>query len=198
MKNWILILTFFFFFTSFYEAAAQLSKKEKKEWKKKQKSMTPADFKELVEENSSLKAKISSMNSQLTGLQTKANDNEAKVDNLQREKLKLETQLLELKASDGSMDVSGNRTRIAKGVIFRVQIGAFAGKDLVQFASIEDDFVRERTGEVEKYTLGTFTDYWQADKFKKYIRKMGVKDAWIVPYKDGVRVPLKDVLEGVI
>ena len=27
---------------------------------------------------------------------------------------------------------------------------------------------------------------------------MGVKDAWIVPYKDGTRVAMKDVLEGVI
>lgn len=198
MKNSILILSFLICLASFNEAAAQLSKKEKKEWKKKQKSMTPADFKELVEENSSLKAKISSMNSQLTGLQSKSNDSETKIDNLQREKLKLETQLLELKGSDGSMDVSGNRTKVAKGVVFRVQIGAYAGKDLVQFASIEDDFNREKTGEVQKYTLGTFVDYWEADKFKKYIRKMGVKDAWIVPYKDGSRVPLKDVLEGVI
>ena len=27
---------------------------------------------------------------------------------------------------------------------------------------------------------------------------MGVKDAWIVPYKDGIRVSIKDVLEGVM
>jgi hypothetical protein len=27
---------------------------------------------------------------------------------------------------------------------------------------------------------------------------MGVKDAWIVPFKDGQRVEIKDVLEGVI
>jgi len=26
---------------------------------------------------------------------------------------------------------------------------------------------------------------------------MGVKDAWIVSFKDGKRVPIKDVLEGV-
>jgi hypothetical protein len=26
---------------------------------------------------------------------------------------------------------------------------------------------------------------------------MGVKDAWIVPYRDGIRVEIKDVLEGV-
>ena len=48
-----------------------------------------------------------------------------------------------------------------------------------------------------RYTLGEFRDYWEADKFKKYLREMGVKDAWIVPYKDGKRVPIKDVLEGV-
>jgi len=29
------------------------------------------------------------------------------------------------------------------------------------------------------------------------MRDMGVKDAWIVPYKDGMRVEIKDVLEGV-
>ena len=38
----------------------------------------------------------------------------------------------------------------------------------------------------------------QADTFKKYLREMGVKGAWIVAYKDGKRVPIKDVLEGVI
>jgi hypothetical protein len=30
------------------------------------------------------------------------------------------------------------------------------------------------------------------------MRDMCVKDAWIVPYKDGQRVDIKDVLEGVI
>ena len=30
------------------------------------------------------------------------------------------------------------------------------------------------------------------------MREMGVKDAWIVPYKDGQRVEIKDVLEGVL
>jgi septal ring factor EnvC (AmiA/AmiB activator) len=198
MKNTIWILILIFCLATFHEASAQLTKKEKKEWKKKQKSMTPADFKELIEENSALKAKLSSMNSQVSGLQSKVNESESKMDNLQREKLRLETQILEMKGIDKSIDVTGNRTKVAKGVVFRVQIGAYAGKDLAQFASLEDDFNRESAGEVQKYTLGTFSDYWEADKFKKYIRKMGVRDAWIVPYKDGLRVPLKDVLEGVI
>ena len=30
------------------------------------------------------------------------------------------------------------------------------------------------------------------------MRDMGVKDAWIVPYKDSQRVDIKDVMEGVV
>jgi hypothetical protein len=51
---------------------------------------------------------------------------------------------------------------------------------------------------MQKVTLGNFRDYWEADKFKKYLRDMGVKDAWIVPFKDGQRVDIKEVLEGVV
>ena len=55
-----------------------------------------------------------------------------------------------------------------------------------------------KDGEPQKLTIGIFRDYWEADTFKKYMREMGVKDAWIVPYKDGQRVEIKDVLEGVV
>lgn len=198
MKKSILILAFLACFATVQNATAQLSKKEKKEWKKKQKSMDPADFKELIEENTSLKSKLSSLNNQVSGLQTRVSDSEAKMESLQKEKLRLETELLESRSPDESIDVTGNKTKAAKGVVFKVQIGAYIGKDLSKFASLDEDMNLEAQGNVQKYTLGTFTDYWQADKFKKHLRKMGVKDAWIVPYKDGVRVPMKDVLEGVI
>ena len=49
-----------------------------------------------------------------------------------------------------------------------------------------------------KYILGQFRDYDMADLFKKKLRKIGVKEAWIVPYKDGKRVALKEVLSEVI
>ena len=37
-----------------------------------------------------------------------------------------------------------------------------------------------------------------SDNFKKYLREMGVSDAWVVAYKDGNRVELKDALEGTL
>ena len=85
-----------------------------------------------------------------------------------------------------------------KGVVFKVQIGAFERKDLSKFLENSDSFFGE-VGEdgLMRYTLGIFRDYPEADNFKKYMREMGVSDAWIVSYNDGVRVPLKEVLDNV-
>ena len=99
----------------------------------------------------------------------------------------------------GEIDATGGRaTRSAAGVVFKVQIGAFRNKNLAKYFENDGSFDGEVDNTLERYTLGVFTDYWEADKFKKYLREMGVKDAWIVSYKDGTRVPLKDVLEGII
>jgi hypothetical protein len=84
------------------------------------------------------------------------------------------------------------------GVVFKVQVGAFRSKDLSKYFNNTENFSGETEDETQKITLGRFRDYWEADTFKKYLREMGVKDAWIVPYKDGTRVAMKDVLEGVI
>jgi len=80
-----------------------------------------------------------------------------------------------------------------------VQIGAFKNKDLAKYFENNKNFSGDVDADgVKKYTLGYFNDYWEADNFKKYIREMGVKDAWIVAYKNGQRVNLRDVLEGLL
>jgi hypothetical protein len=95
--------------------------------------------------------------------------------------------------------VAANPMDFSKGVIFKVQIGAFKNKDLAKYFENNPNFGGEvKESEPQKITIGIFRDYWEADKFKKYMREMGVKDAWIVPYRDGERVEIKDVLEGVV
>jgi hypothetical protein len=92
-----------------------------------------------------------------------------------------------------------NPMDFSKGVVFKVQIGAFKNKDLAKYFENNPNFGGEvKENEPQKITIGIFRDYWEADKFKKYMREMGVKDAWIVPYRDGQRVEIKDVLEGVV
>lgn len=83
------------------------------------------------------------------------------------------------------------------GVTYKVQIGAFKNKDLTKYFGTSKNFSGEVDADgTKKYTICFFKDYWEADNFKKYIREMGVKDAWVVAYKEGKRIPLKDALEG--
>lgn len=186
-------------------AFAQLSKAEKKEWKSKAKQYVknPGALKTLIEESEALQGQVSSLKSESTQLKSRMNDKDAKVSELQDDLAKLRSdlssarnQLKEAKAAPAQPVASGSGPMI-DGVVFKVQIGAFRNKDLSKYFENNENFGGENDGDLQKITLGQFRDYWEADTFKKYLREMGVKDAWIVPYKDGTRVPIRDVLEGV-
>jgi uncharacterized protein YhaN len=183
---------------------AQLSKSEKKEWKKKAKefSKNPANLKALTEEKQNAENQISSLNQKLTQIQSSVSDKDAKIAELEDQLSQTRTQLTSSKAELAQMKESPavvNPMDFSKGVVFKVQIGAFKNKDLAKYFENNPNFGGEiKEGEPQKITIGIFRDYWEADVFKKYMREMGVKDAWIVPYRDGQRVEIKDVLEGVV
>lgn len=206
MKKAAILLSLLFCFCLMVPAKAQLSRKEKKEWKKQMKRLEVEEFKNLVEEKQQLEDQVNRLNGQVNSLQSKMNQKNQEVEKAQSELKDTQNQLEEAKATltklqqDDSMDISRqtNGTRVAKGVAFKVQIGAFRNKELSKYFDKAGSFDGEVDNNLERYTLGIFQDYWEADKFKKYLRDMGVKDAWVVAYKDGQRVPLKDVLEGVI
>ena len=83
------------------------------------------------------------------------------------------------------------------GLVYKVQIGAYKGYDLREyFNRHENNSMSLDEDGMMRYTLGVFTDYWKADQFKGYLRKMGVKGAWVVAYKDDKRVSIKDAREG--
>lgn len=181
---------------------AQLSKQEKKEWKKKAKeyARNPANLKDLTDQKqtadtevTNLKGQVSTLNSQVSDKNARISELEDQINNMRGELTSAKAELAQLKEAPpvNSMDYS-------KGVVFKVQIGAFKNKDLSKYFDNNPNFGGEATDKGEqRYTIGIFRDYWEADKFKKYMREMGVKDAWIVPFKDGQRVEIKDVLEGV-
>lgn len=185
-------------------AYAQLSKQEKKEWKKKAKeyAKAPENLKDLSESNQSLNSQLNSTRTELNSMQGRLSDKDAKIAELQEELAKVRSNLSSTMAELREMrnrPVEGPSSDYSQGVWFKVQIGAFKGKDLSAYFGDNPVFGGE-VGEdgKQRITLMGFRDYWEADKFKKYMRDMGVKDAWIVPYQDGVRVDIKDVLEGVI
>jgi outer membrane murein-binding lipoprotein Lpp len=191
-----------------FSVSAQLSKDEKKEWKTKWKAYKKdlEGFKDLVEEVGSLKSELSTAKRQLTTLQSQMGDKDAKIAELEDQATRMRVQVaaakdaeLQAKKAAGSRPVAVAKSPMSpNGIVFKVQIGAFAKKDMSKFFDNNPMFSGMDENGMQKITVGFFRDYWEADTLKKYLREMGVKDAWIVPFKDGKRVPIKDVLEGVI
>jgi len=202
MKTKVIFLCLALIFSGM-QVFAQLSKKEKKEWKKKAKEYAkqPANLKDFTEakqtadnDNAALKNQVSALNKQVSDKNTRIAELEDQLSRMRGELSSANAEIAKLKEAPAatSMDFS-------RGVVFKVQIGAFKNKDLSKYFTNNPNFGGEATEKGEqKFTIGIFRDYWEADTFKKYMREMGVKDAWIVPYKDGQRVEIKDVLEGVV
>ncbi|MEQ9468873.1 MAG: Ezrin/radixin/moesin family protein [Ekhidna sp.] len=183
-----------------FEANAQMDKKEEKEWKKRIKKLEPEQYKQLLDENKSLKGQVTSLKTELGNIDDRLADKDEQILTYQSQIGDLRAELSRLQSKQPSENVAsrsvGGNIDESQGVVFKVQIGAFEQKDLKKYDN-SPNFSAEDENGLQKYTIGVFRDYWEADTFKKYLREMGVKDAWVVSYKDGTRVPIKDVLEGV-
>jgi TolA-binding protein len=203
MKNRLVLFFCLALIFSASHTFAQLSKQEKKEWKKKAKEFAknPANLKQLTEDKSAAEGQVSSLNQKVTQLQSNISDKDAKITELEDQLSQIRAQLTTTKAELAQLKETPvvNPMDFSKGVVFKVQVGAFKNKDLAKYFDNNPNLGGEANeGEPQKITIGIFRDYWEADTFKKYMREMGVKDAWIVPYRDGQRVEIKDVLEGVV
>lgn len=202
MKHRLILLFCLALIFSTTQSFAQLSKKEKKEWKKKAKeySKNPANLKQLIEEKQTADNEVSSLNQKVTSLQSSVSEKDSRISELEDQLAQSRTQMNAAQAELAQLKENpASSMDFSKGVVFKVQIGAFKNKNLSKYFENNPNFGGEmKEGEPQKITIGIFRDYWEADTFKKYMREMGVKDAWIVPYRDGQRVEIKDVLEGVV
>ncbi len=202
MKTRVLILCLALIFSG-AQVFAQLSKKEKKEWKKKAReyAKNPANLKMMTEQKQVADNSVTSLKADVNRLQSAVSDKDSKIAELEDQISRMRSELTSTKAELEQLKLSPpvNSMDFSKGVVFKVQIGAFKNKDLSKYFENNPNFSGEvKEGEPQKVTIGIFRDYWEADTFKKYLREMGVKDAWIVPFKDSKRVEVKDVLEGVV
>lgn len=204
MKPLVIILCLVLIFSG-SQVYAQLSKAEKKEWKKKAKqySKNPASLKEMTEAKQVADNQVTKLNTDVKTLQSTVSDKNARIAELEDQVARLrsdyaasQSKLAELQAQPVIHPLD-----FSKGIVFRVQIGAFKNKDLSKYFDNNPNFGGEAAekdaNDPQRITIGVFRDYWEADTFKKYMRDMGVKDAWIAPYNDGARVELKDVLPNV-
>lgn len=195
----IIILALFVAVLWTNEVNAQMSKKERKEWKKRLKSLEPEDYKNLMEENRDLSKEVDQLTGEVASQGEKLSQQEEELTKYQDYTSLLKAQLAEArKAARKDNAVDDSVTYDMSGIVFKVQIGALKNLDLSDYAGSTPNFSSEKNEYgFNEYTIGYFRDYWEADQFKKYIRKMGVKDAWVIPFKDGERVDLKEILSTI-
>ncbi|MCB0851836.1 MAG: Ezrin/radixin/moesin family protein [Bacteroidetes bacterium] len=194
----LLYLILLFAQTSVY---SQISKEEKKFWKNKAKM--------YVKNPLSLKGEFENYQEQIKDLKTRNKDLMQKgsggggqssevVDSLRWALVQAEAELEALKSKNLKLESAYagqkkvNDMAIQPGLVYRVQIGAYVFYEMDNPPVNAGDFVAERADGFNKYVIGSYRTYEEAGEFKDEIRKMGIKDAWVVPYNDGVRVTIEE------
>jgi hypothetical protein len=175
----------------------RLPKDERREWKARLRELEPEEYKLLVEKNEASETNISKKTTELLALQKQlvsTQEELAKAKAAQTVAVAAPVVAMEEVSKES---YTAREKEVSKGILFKVQIGSFRNKNLAKYLDKHPNFSGDTDADGKRrYTLGSFTDYWEADNFKKYLREMGVSDAWTVAYRDGKRVALRDVLVG--
>lgn len=193
-KTLLIVIIATVFFNCSSKTVGGLTKEEYKSWKQQKKGMSPEAFKALVEEKNKLSQENFNLLEKISYIEQQISRKENEIDRLARQVISLSTEQNQV----SNENKYTTEDEWSKGLVFKVQLAAFDELDLRDLTENGSDMkIIDEDGYI-KYILGQFRDYDMADLFKKKLRKIGVKEAWIVPYKDGNRVALKEVLSEVI
>jgi cell division protein FtsB len=176
-------------------AQKQMTKQEQKEWKKtaKEYSKNPQALAQLTKDKQELQRVNNNLESEMNLVRTQLNAKDNRIANLESQVDQLNLELMAAYESEPvppSFTATENAGEvIPMGTIFRVQIGAFEQdkNKIPSGLSTAPGMSLEKDGGLQKVVLGQFTSREEAEKLQKHLRKVGLKDAWIVTYKDGVR-----------
>ena len=187
------LLAVFLFYsgTSF----AQLEKTERRTYKKMKRKMAPEVFKQLLEDKARFAASTESLAAETQNLLRTLRERDSSLQRAREAESRLSQQVSDLRSQLAALENREEKNEWDQGVAFRVQFGAFEDHDIGEMVAASPDLELVKEDGFVKYVLGQFREYEKADELKRYLRKIGVKHTWIVPYKDGKRVPLKTVLE---
>ncbi|HAV25724.1 MAG TPA: hypothetical protein DCX01_06065 [Bacteroidetes bacterium] len=190
MKKIALALLTLLFVISFTAAEAQsLSKKEKKALKKEIKTYKK-DPEKWVSMQNSHKKEIKALSDEVTDLKAKlATDN--------AEKQVLADKLVALEAQYASLKKSMPTTTLPAGTVYQVQMGYYQYLDLVSFNDKLKTIKAEEIDGAKRYVIGHFENVMDALQFRNDIKALGINDAFVSQYTNGVRNMDYDALEAI-
>lgn len=204
-------LTFLFFFSALLLAmqapAQELTKQQLKEWKKtaKEYQRNPQALISLTSERDRLRTENADLQTRINSVQSQQLEWENRITQLENENKLLLSDLQNAQESirqltqDKAMLAEKTATAAKQpaaptGLVYRIQIGAFKKNRVEESLATSDEMKLEDADGMQKVMVGLFTNYEDAKQLMNSLKKMGVKGAWIVPYRDGQRISLKEAL----
>jgi len=112
---------------------------------------------------------------------------------------KLVTDIFELRpATERRAEAIAIDAPMPEGIVFKVQIGAFRNALPEETFSDMTPVMGESVGNgLVRYTAGLFTTFDQAAGAKDKVRDRGYRDAFVVAYRNGQRIPLGEAMREV-
>lgn len=158
--------------------------------------------KELTAESAAFKSaleqcrlELSSVQEELTQARTMAGGSGNEVAQLQADNQALRNQLTNMQSQLSVVTQQMQASSDDYGVWFRVQIGAYEDRRIDNSSGTTDQLSLEMKDDIQKIALGRFRNYDDAKKLQTQLKAVGLKDAWVVSYKDGMRVPIEEVIK---
>lgn len=187
------------------QAQDELSKEEKKELKQlaKRLSKNPMELKEMQEAADMYREQNDKLQAQVTTLTSENQMMGTKVQQLEQNNMALNNQLAtaqetlqQMANEDNSTAASSNTdASMMMGTVFRVQIGAYEKTYIPDNLNSSDgSMTLEMADGMQKVMVGQFRDYQAAKELMQHMKKIGLRDAWVVAYVDGGRVDLDNVV----
>lgn len=200
-----LLLAVCFFATTPVQAQEKLSKEEKRELKDlvKKYKKDPMALKELTESVDMYREQTQDMEAKNNILASENQMLETKVQQLEQSNMALNSQLVtaqeainQISDESVSMESRGNESSFnTMGTLFRVQIGAYEKAYIPENLDTTDgSMTLEQADGMQKVMVGSFRDYQSAKELMSHMKKIGLRDAWVVAYVDGSRVNLNEVV----
>jgi hypothetical protein len=87
---------------------------------------------------------------------------------------------------------SGSEPMSDRGLVYRVQVGAYERFDMTRYNAEGGNFSAESRDNLNKYLMGRFRSYANATAFRDDVRRLGIRDAFVVAYNDGTRIEIRD------
>ncbi len=211
----LMFLALFLF--GFYANAQEFSKEDKKNWKKQAK-----EYKNNPEALKAMTERVQILETDLSKITTEARQLRQTVNSLEIEKSQKDSRIagLENQVRDLTEQLTAARTELLQresrparevvtergstviaipdmsGIVFRVQLGAFKKRQVNGALTTDPNLLVEDENGLQRVTIGHFREFEKAKELRDHIVAMGVKGAWVVPYKNGERISLKEAMKG--